>query len=254
VSKKQVFEETGYYTWMFSGSMMWSNVGTGGLVAIVIVFTLLPIWPSVAKLGLWYLSVTFLLATFSFLMTRLFCFLFLWIGGYDFWVFPRLFDESLGVGDSFKPTYTFEKGSTGQGLYRITMLLCMAGFVFWAITQPTEFDAFISTQRDFVDDLYSGNLLSDVAAHKENLVNLERNKRFPKIDQLLREMEEDEKEEAEAAASGDADADAEVDAEQEERDAASDEILDGLLDSDEAADADADDDAAGNNEDGEGEL
>ncbi|CAM9276800.1 unnamed protein product, partial [Ectocarpus fasciculatus] len=195
VSKKQVFEDGGYYTWMFAGSMMWSNVGTAGVIGVVIVFTLLPIWPSVAKLGLWYLSVTFLLITFSFLMIRLFAFLLLWIGGFEFWIFPRLFDESLGVLDSFKPTYTFDKGSTGQGIYRITLLLAMGGFVFWAITQPTEFDAFLSTQREFVDDLYSGNLLSDVAAHKENLENIERNKRFPKIDQLLREMEEDEKEE-----------------------------------------------------------
>lgn len=198
MSKKQVFEDQGYYTWMFAGSMMWSNVGTVGVIAVVVIFTLLPIWPSFAKLALWYLSVTFLLITFSFLMIRLFAFLFLWIGGYEFWVFPRLFDESLGVLDSFKPAYTFDRGSPGQGIYRVTLLLAMGGFVFWAVTQPTEFDAFIATQKEFVDDLYSGNLLSDVAAYKENLENVERNKRFPKIDQLLREMEEDEKEEEEA--------------------------------------------------------
>ena len=29
-------------------------------------------------------------------------FLFLWILGYDFWIFPNLFDESLSVVDSFK--------------------------------------------------------------------------------------------------------------------------------------------------------
>ena len=198
VSKKQVFEDTGYYTWMYAGSMMWSNVGTAGVIGLVIVFTLLPIWPSVAKLGLWYISVTFLLALFSFIMIRLSMFLILWIGGYEFWIFPNLFDESLGVMDSFRSSYTFDKGSEGQGIYRIVLLLAMGGFVFWAITQPTEFDAFINTQKEFVDDLYSGNLLSDVVAHKENLENLERTKRFPKIDQLLREMEEDEKEEEDA--------------------------------------------------------
>jgi translocation protein SEC62 len=175
---------------------MWSNVATVAVIAIVIIFTLLPIWPAFAKKILWYISVTFLLVLFVFLMIRLLCFIVLWIVGYEFWIFPRLFDESLGVLDSFKPTFTFEKGASGQGLYRVGMLVLLTAFVVWAATQPTEFDGFLQAQKEFVDDLYSGNLLSDIAAHKEHLEQLDRSKRFPKIDQLLREMEEDEKEEA----------------------------------------------------------
>jgi translocation protein SEC62 len=198
ISKRQIFEENGYYTWMFHGSMMWSNVATIAIVVLVILFTLLPIWPALAKRLLWYFAVTFLLISFSFLLLRGIIFVLLWIVGYDFWMFPRLFDESLGVLDSFKPIYTFEKGATGQGYYRVGLLIILAAFVAWASTQPTEFDGFLETQKQFVEDLYSGNFLSDVAAHKEHLDNLDRHKRFPKIDQLLREMEEDEREQEEA--------------------------------------------------------
>lgn len=189
ISKKNVFEEGGYYTWMYAGNMVWSNIATGGVIAIVIGFTLLPIWPEAAKKVLWYFSVTFIIVTLSFCMLRAILFLLLWMGGYEFWIFPRLFDESLSFQDSFKPVYSFEQGASGQGYYRIGMLLGMIGFTYWACTQPTEFDGFIQAQKDFIDDLYSGNLLADVA--QETRDNIDRNKRVPNLEDLLREMEMD---------------------------------------------------------------
>ena len=32
--KVNVYEESGYYTWMYEGSMMWSNIGTVLLIAV----------------------------------------------------------------------------------------------------------------------------------------------------------------------------------------------------------------------------
>jgi translocation protein SEC62 len=115
----------------------------------------------------------------------------MWLLGYEFWIFPRLFDESLSFQDSFKPVYTFEKGTAGQGYYRIGVVLMLVGFVYWACTQPTEFDGFIKAQKDFLDDIYNGNLLADVA--QDHRDNLDRTKRVPNLEDLLREMEEDEK-------------------------------------------------------------
>lgn len=170
--------------------MTWSHLGTGAVIALVIGFTLLPIWPDVAKRVLWYCSVTFLIATLSFCLIRLFLFLFTWIFGYEFWIFPRLFDESLSFQDSFKPVYSFEKAAAGQGYLRIALILATSGFIYWAATQPTEFDGFLQAQKDFIDDLYSGNLLADVAQdHKDNIDRI-RN-RVPKLDELMKEMEEE---------------------------------------------------------------
>jgi hypothetical protein len=174
ISPKKVFEETGYFTWMFSGSMMWSNVATVAVILVVIMFTLLPVWPQFAKKILWYCAVTFLLFTFTFVFIRFLLFLLMWILGYEFWVFPRyhlpsfplrlipsprrLFDESLGFVDSFKPVYVFENGSPGQGYYRVALLIGVVSFIVWAARQPTEFDGFLQAQKEFVDDLYSGSL------------------------------------------------------------------------------------------------
>mmetsp|Transcript_90822 Transcript_90822/g.256526 ORF Transcript_90822/g.256526 Transcript_90822/m.256526 type:complete len:338 (+) Transcript_90822:83-1096(+) len=193
ISQKNVFEEKGYYTWMYAGNMMWSNILTGLVIAVVIGFTLLPIWPDVAKKVLWYCSVTFLIFTLSFCLIRFVLFLVLWLFGYEFWIFPRLFDESLSFQDSFKPIYSFEKGTPGQGFYRIGVLLTLIGFVYWACTQPTEFDGFIQAQKDFIDDLYSGNLLADVPA--DPATHMERmQKRVPSLEDLLKELENDDKE------------------------------------------------------------
>jgi hypothetical protein len=34
--------------------------------------------------------------------------------GFDFWILPNLFDESLGYFDSFKPVISLEKSTPGQ--------------------------------------------------------------------------------------------------------------------------------------------
>ncbi len=190
ISQNHVFEEKGYYTWIFAGNMMWSNIATGLVIAVVIGFTLLPIWPDVAKKILWYFSVTFLIGTLAFCLIRVVAFLVLWILGYDFWIFPRLFDESLSFQDSFKPIYSFEKGSSGQGYYRIGMIALLIGFTYWAYSQPTEFDGFIQAQKDFIDDLYSGKLIADVAFDPRD--HLDRSKKVPSLEDLLKELEKDE--------------------------------------------------------------
>lgn len=204
--KVNVYEESGYYTWMYEGSMMWSNIGTVLLIAAVIGFTLLPIWPDIAKKVLWYMSCTFLIFTLSFCLIRALLFLFGWIVGYEVWIFPNLFDESLTFQDSFKPIYSFEQTAEGQGYYRLGMVAALIGFVAWAMTQPTEFDTFIQGQKHFLDDLYSGNLLADVAAdHKANLDGVKR--KVPTFEDLLREVEEEESGSSSSRSSGVAGAD-----------------------------------------------
>lgn len=177
---------------MYSGNMVWSNIATALVVAVVIICTLMPIWPAAAKHVLWYCSVTFLIVIFTLLTMRGLSFVFMWLLGYDFWVFPRLFDESLSFQDSFRPVYTFEKGSPGQGYFRIGTLVVLIGFVYWAYTQPTEFDGYIKAQKVFIEDLYAGNLLADVA--HSPAAHLDRNKRVPSLEDLLKAMEADEKE------------------------------------------------------------
>lgn len=187
----KIFDENSYFTWIYEESSMLSNFASVGLVIVVLLCCMMPAWPRIAKVIVWYIAVTFLLVIFGFLMIRWACFLLLWILGYDFWIFPRLFDETLSVVDSFKPVYSFDRGSSGQMLYRMGLLVAIAAFCYWAFTQPTEFDGFIKAQQEFVDDLYSGNLLSDTAFNNVQQ-NIERQRnRVPNLDDLIKQVELD---------------------------------------------------------------
>lgn len=55
---------------------------------------------------MWYLSVTLLVIMVTFLTIRCLLFFFAWIAGYEFWVLPRLFDETLAFAESFTPVST----------------------------------------------------------------------------------------------------------------------------------------------------
>ena len=231
--KVNVYEEDGYFTWMYEGSMMWYNIGTTVLIGGVIGFTLLPIWPDIAKKVLWYISCTFLIFTLTFCLIRAIIFLLGWIVGYEFWIFPNLFDESLTFVDSFKPVYSLEKTAEGQGYYRIGMVIALIGFVAWAMTQPTEFDTFIQGQRHFLDDLYSGNLLADVAAdHMEKLDGVKR--KVPTFEDLLREVEEEERGTSSNSDSRDVDEEADDEAAAAAAEAAMDAALEAELSDEEA--------------------
>lgn len=149
--------------WIWEGDQTMSNWMTGGLIVLFLLVTCFPIWPNILKLILWYISCTALIVIVLTILIRWFMFLFVWIFGYEFWILPNLFDEERTVVDSFKPVYSFEKTGPGQLWWRIAVAGGFAGFVYWAYTQPTEFDAFMQSNRQFVDDLFEGNLLSDTS-------------------------------------------------------------------------------------------
>lgn len=68
----------------------------------------------------------------------------------------------------------------------MSLIVLVAAFVYWAASQPTEFDGFIKAQKEFIDDLYAGNLLADVSQdHKDNLDKLRG--KIPSLDELLSE-------------------------------------------------------------------
>ncbi|CAE7506602.1 unnamed protein product [Symbiodinium microadriaticum] len=75
-------------------------------------------------------------------------------------------------------------------MYRLGLLAALVAFIAWAASQPTEFDGLLEAQKDFVDDLYSGKLLTDYSQSAKDTID--RNKRVPDLDDLLRQVELDE--------------------------------------------------------------
>lgn len=187
------FEEDAYFAWIYEGNKTMSHLLTTVLVIGFLCCVCFPIWPQFLKVFVWYMSVTLLIFIFFLVTFRGFIFLMVWVLGFDFWIWPNLFDEHLGFYDSFKPMYSFEKGKAGQLYWRIGIFFGFFSFCYWAVTQPSEFDGFKSAQVDFVKDLYAGKLLSDSSQTDKD--NIDKPK-MPTLEDLLK-MEDDEEEEEE---------------------------------------------------------
>lgn len=180
------WEASACYVWDFEGSKGLSHFLTGLLIVGMLVVTCFPIWPHVLKVYLWYCSVTLLILMIVFIITRGTLFLWVWIMGYEFWIFPNLFDESLSVIDSFKPTYSFEAGAPGQRYYRSALVTALCAFFVYCYNQPTDFDMFVAAQKEFVADLYEGKLLSDTSQQaRDDIDKIQR----PSFEELAMEEE-----------------------------------------------------------------
>mmetsp|Transcript_28685 Transcript_28685/g.64078 ORF Transcript_28685/g.64078 Transcript_28685/m.64078 type:complete len:204 (-) Transcript_28685:295-906(-) len=166
-----------------------SNLMTGLLIAAFILITCFPIWPDFLKIALWYLACTALVLILLTVIVRWFMFLFVWIFGYEFWILPNLFDEERSVVDSFKPLHSFEKTAPGQLWWRIGVLASFIWIGYWAYSQPTEFDDFLNSNKQFVDDLYDGSLLSDTSQWSRE--NMDNPYKVPSIEDLLSDIDSD---------------------------------------------------------------
>jgi translocation protein SEC62 len=192
VCRVRDFDEAGYFTWVYEGDKTMSHLMTTGLIMGFLFCVCFPIWPQFLRVFVWYLSVSLLLFIFFLITSRACLFLFVWIIGFECWFLPNLFDETLSFSDSFKPLYSFEPTKPGQLPYRIGVGVGFFSFCYWAITQPSEFDGFVSAQGDFLKDLYAGTLLSDTS--QEDKDNIDK-PMMQSLDELLKSLEDEEVEE-----------------------------------------------------------
>ena len=185
------FDEAGYFTWLYDGDKTMSHLMTAALVVGFLFCVCFPIWPTFLRVFVWYLSVSLLLFIFFLITFRAVLFLMVWIIGWEVWFLPNLFDESLGFVDSFKPVISCEPTKPGQLPYRLGVGIGFFSFCYWAVTQPSEFDGFVSAQGDFLKDLYAGTLLSDMS--QEDKENIDKPK-MQSLDDLLKELDKEDEE------------------------------------------------------------
>jgi translocation protein SEC62 len=194
ISRNRDFDESGYFTWIYEGDKSFSNMMTTLLVVGFLFCTCFPIWPNFLKVFVWYMSVTLLIFIFFLITVRGAVFLCIWVVGYECWVLPNLFDETLGFVESFKPFISFEPTKEGQLIYRLGIAAAFGSFCWWAVTQPSEFDGMRKAQNDFIKDLYAGTLLSDMSQSDKD--NIDKPK-MPSLDDLLKKLDSSDDEEEE---------------------------------------------------------
>merc|ERR1712086_358081 len=170
VSRVRDFDESAYFTWIYEGNKKYTHFMTTCLIIGFLCCCMFPIWPQFLKVFVWYMSVSLLIFIFFLVTTRAMIFLFVWIIGYECWLLPNLFDESLGV------------------------FVAFFSFCYWAVTQPSEFDGFVKGQGDFIKDLYAGTLLSDMS--QKDKENIDKPK-VPSLEDLLKKLDSEDEEEIE---------------------------------------------------------
>lgn len=107
MTTKQNFDRTSFYILVYERNKKLQYVMLLGLILIVLVCCMFPVWPLKLKLSLWYLSVVLMTFVTMIIIGRLIAFVFFWFFGVDYWIFPNLFDEDCNVVESFYPVYSW---------------------------------------------------------------------------------------------------------------------------------------------------
>ncbi|CAD7956972.1 unnamed protein product [Amoebophrya sp. A120] len=79
------------------------------IVFAVIMVILFPVWPMWIKLFLWYGAVLVSVGFIVFCWLRILLFLVFWIIGFEFWLMPNLFDDSLPWYEAHRPLWFLAK-------------------------------------------------------------------------------------------------------------------------------------------------
>lgn len=151
----------GRYYWVYEGHPTWQLVKLGALVFGIIAVCMFQLWPDWLKTAVWYVSVTLLLILSFLIILQLVVFTLCWVAGFEVWVVPNLWSDDVPIWELCSPAYTAKRGSPGLALYRGAVAAALLAAGVWVVQQSGDMESLVSTQKQFVEDLYSGALLSD---------------------------------------------------------------------------------------------
>lgn len=101
-----------YYTWFYEPRTWKQTIMGVGVILVLLLVVMFPLWPPMLRLGVWYLSMGMLgLIGLFFAMSifRLILFVItMFAASPGIWLYPNLF-EDVGFFDSFKPFWAWHK-------------------------------------------------------------------------------------------------------------------------------------------------
>lgn len=154
------------YVWLYAGESSWwvqylPYIMLVGILAVC----MFPLWPIWLKKGVFWASVAFLVVFTAFLCVRYSVALLAWLFGFEFWIFPRFWDDSASVADSFRPAFQIgaDPDAAAYLLYRLAVLGLLSGLGYWAYAQPDDVAGLVAGQAKFMEDLYSGALMQQAS-------------------------------------------------------------------------------------------
>ncbi|XP_006463374.1 hypothetical protein AGABI2DRAFT_194214 [Agaricus bisporus var. bisporus H97] len=111
IIREQVFRPDEYYAWFYEGSQWTTYAGGILMVAIMLAGVMFPLWPSIMRLGVWYLSIGMLGLIglfFAIAIVRLIFYIVTVVtASPGIWIFPQLFAD-VGFVESFIPLWEWD--------------------------------------------------------------------------------------------------------------------------------------------------
>ena len=109
ITQMQTFVASDYYAWFYEGSQWTTYLGGVAMVAVMLAGVMFPLWPSIMRLGVWYLSIAVLGLIglfFALAIVRLiFYIITVIVASPGIWIFPKLFAD-VGFVGAFFPSFT----------------------------------------------------------------------------------------------------------------------------------------------------
>ena len=135
------------------------------VISMVLMYCLFPVWPYEVKVAIWWVSYILLNLMIGLMAVRLTLHCLFYIFGVDFWLFPNLHDDKLGIIDSFKPLYSLEKRTETLFtlIFRLAIVGCVGYLVFYVYQNPESINDFADHVAEVYVDVFDWG--------KEKIVN-----------------------------------------------------------------------------------
>lgn len=112
IEQQQEMRDELYYTWFYEPRTWKQTIMGFGVIVVLLIIVMFPLWPPMLRLGVWYLSMVMLgLIGLFFIMSIFRLILFVTtivVASPGIWLYPNLF-EDVGFFDSFKPLWAWHK-------------------------------------------------------------------------------------------------------------------------------------------------
>lgn len=122
-------EEDEYYIFNYEEPNPYQGLMVAGVIVIPLLLIMFPVWPLWIKISIWYACVFFLVFLFGFLLVRFVIFLLIWVGGWEFWVLPNIFDDTIPWFDAWKPLFSFDRTEEDEGFLVIRAMFLLLGYI-----------------------------------------------------------------------------------------------------------------------------
>lgn len=241
---EQAWSEESFYVWLYDRpASPWQYVWSLLLVVGVFAVCCFPLAPYWVRLSVVYLSATLLILILGTILIRGLVALVTWLAtGRALWIFPNLMDETISIGQAFKPLYSVESdGEAGSLLARLAAAASFGSLIFvlysfapesgrmkdtarnahdaildWLLAQPN-YTAIADAQSNTTDNATTGGTRSEplqptpeaAAAAGEATGGdgdkgdkASADKVVPPLEELLAELGEDDEDEGHGAAAG----------------------------------------------------